>query len=120
MAAVTIGTRLRRAKQDGKSGGVQMRLRSSMRLPFAPALIFRRYGMMGPGPAVSERFGRRVVVVTGGSTGIDGAIPNGAADDALISERIADQEACLETLTKQRESISGSPRKRESAADRNN
>jgi hypothetical protein len=28
MAAVTIGTRLRRAKQDGKSGGIQMRLRS--------------------------------------------------------------------------------------------
>jgi hypothetical protein len=61
MAAVTIGTRLRRAKQDGKSGGVQMRLRSSTRLPFAPPLIFRRCGMMGPGPAVSARFGRRVV-----------------------------------------------------------
>jgi len=30
---------------------------------------------MGPGAAVSERFGRRVVVVTGGSAGIDGAIP---------------------------------------------
>jgi hypothetical protein len=75
MAAVTIGTRLRRAKQDGKSGGVQMGLRSSTRLHFAPPLIFRRCGMMGPGPAVSERFRRRVVVVTGGSAGIDGAIP---------------------------------------------
>jgi hypothetical protein len=69
MAAVTIGTRLRRAEQDSKSGGVQMRLRSSTRLPFVAPLIFRRCGMMGPGPAVSERFGRRVVVVTGPSTG---------------------------------------------------
>ena len=51
---------------------------------------------------------------------MENQIANGAADDALISERIADQEACLETLTNQRESISGSPRKRESAADRNN
>lgn len=49
MAAVTIGTRLRRAKQDGKSGGVQMCLRSSTRLHFAPPLVFRRCGMMGPG-----------------------------------------------------------------------